>query len=536
MNADTVLSTASLLWLLLAVGLLATLAAGTVTDRYRQTIVTAVGSLTRLLLGLGLFAVILYVTLYFLALVGGFYESLTCKVVTLPACEDPLALPGWLRLPDQSVGGVIGILPLLGIFLAKSMQGPKPESAVMPGNRWSGLLTWLYASAGIIAIFFIELWLAWLRGAAEAADRQVRLSLGLDADLPAAYLGVAQWGAVVLALGLSVVVVYLGVAGRYGLQVSGRGFAELRHGAGLVSLGGALLQVLAGGLTRVWTTVAITVGRLGLKLRYGLTRLYSMAMIALGRAALKIQSVLARTWAFLAILLGRIVLWFGRLGRRRNQGTTLILLAGVLGGLAAQPAMARTYVVLQDISGGEETRLGATNQLILNWADPSPQLALLSRNDRLIVIPIRAPGHLDTVYSTLFNATYPGSQLDRYAFYAELRNALPDTVDDAWGTAVSEALRSAAFYLREAGPEEERVLIIFGNGEDHSPAPIEPSELADGLQGALVIRFNAGLDTHEHWTAVFTAAGARAQLVYDAAATRLLRNEELFRAIERAFE
>src|SRR5690606_31027207 len=41
-------------------------------------------------------------------------------------CEDPLALPGWLALPEASVGGVIGILPLLGIFLAKALQ---PRSA-----------------------------------------------------------------------------------------------------------------------------------------------------------------------------------------------------------------------------------------------------------------------------------------------------------------------------------------------------------------------------------------------------------------------
>src|SRR5690606_36123824 len=152
--------------------------------------------------------------------------------------------------------------------------------------------------------------------------------------------------------------------------------SEIRHGAGLVSLIGALLQILAGGLTSAWTAVAIALGRLALKLRQGLTHLYSTAMIALGRAALKIQSVLARTWAFLAILLGRIVLWFGRLGRRRTHGTALVLLAGALSALAAQPAFARTYVVLQDISGGEESRLEATNQLILNWADPSPQLAL----------------------------------------------------------------------------------------------------------------------------------------------------------------
>lgn len=483
-----------------------------------------------MLVGLGLFALILYVTLYFLALVGGFYESLTCKVVTLPACEAPLALPSWLRLPAQSVGGVIGILPLLGIFLAKSLQQPATGNAVMPGSRWSGFLTWLYASASIIAIFAVELWLAWLRGAAEAADRQVRLSLGLDADLPAAYLGVAQWGAVVLALGLSVVVVFLGVAARYGLQVSGKGFSEL-----LVSLAGAVLQIIAGGFISAWTTVAIVTGRLALKIRQGITGLYAAGMIALGRGALKLQSLLARTWMFLAILLGRMILWFGRLGRRRNTGAALFLIAASLTGMAVNAAEARTYIVLQDMSGGEEARLESTNQQILGWADPSPQLALLARNDRLIVIPIRAPGRLDTVYSTLFNATYPGSQLDRFTFYAELRNVLPDTVDDAWGTAVSEALRSAAFYLREAGPGEERVLIIFGNGEDHSPDPIERAELADGLQGTLVIRFNAGLDTRDHWAGIFTAAGAREQLVYDQAATRLLRNEELFQAIERAF-
>ncbi len=532
MNPDLFTSTVGLLWLLLAVGLLATIAAGTVTERYRQTVAAALGALMRLALGLGLFAVLLYTTLYFLALVGGFYESLTCKVVTLPACEDPLALPAWLALPDQSVGGVIGILPLLGIFLAKSLQGPKPAERLAAGSRWSGLLTWLYANASIIAIFFVELWLAWLRGAAEAADRQVRLSLGLDADLPAAYLGVAQWGAVVLALGLSAVVVFLGVAARYGLRVSGQGFTEMRHGAGLVGLTGAVLQILAGGLIAAWITVAIAIGRFALKLRHSLTGLYAAGVIALGRLALKLYSTGARTWSFLAIVIGRTVLWFGRLGRRRSTGALVLLLAA---GLLLSTGEARTYIVLQDMSGGEAERLPDTNRMILSWADPSPQLALLSRNDRLIVIPIRAPGHLDTVYATLFNATYPGSQLDRFAFYAELRNVLPDSVDEAWGTAVSEALRSAAFYLREAGAEAEKVLVIFGNGEDHSPEPILSEELLPGMEGTLIVRLNAGLDTHDYWTGIFESAGARGQLVFDRAATRLLRAEELMRAIEREF-
>src|SRR5690606_786747 len=96
----------------------------------------------------------------------------------------------------------------------------------------AGFLSWLQANAALVGIFVVELWLAWLRGAAEAADRQVRLALGLDADLPAAYLGVAQWGAVVLALGLSVVVVFLGVVAQHGLHVAGRGVAGLRQGAG----------------------------------------------------------------------------------------------------------------------------------------------------------------------------------------------------------------------------------------------------------------------------------------------------------------
>src|SRR5690606_7177667 len=212
------------------------------------------------------------------------------------------ALPAWLALPEASVGGVIGILPLLGIFLAKALQprsaaekardeevasaerdaaqggtgaqglaaadpirtlgtnyfvferegglvsvlstdklppGLQPqhllEKAQAPKPLRERIVTsasaWLAANAALIGIFLVEMWLAWLRGAAEAADRQVRLSLGLDADLPAAYLGVAQWGAVVLALGLSVVVLFLGVIARYGIKVAGRGFDGLRQGA-----------------------------------------------------------------------------------------------------------------------------------------------------------------------------------------------------------------------------------------------------------------------------------------------------------------
>src|SRR5690606_11926208 len=252
------MNTIGIIYLALILLLLGTLASRGVALRLREVLSVTPGSAVRLLVGLVMFAGVLYVTAYFLGLVGGFYESLTCKVVTLPSCEDPLALPAWLGLPEASVGGVIGILPLLGIFLAKSMQSRRPQPAASSAEvavfsagaeqaetrataitrrerLSSGLLTWLVANASLIAIFFVELWLAWLRGAAEAADRQVRLSLGLDAELPAAYLGVAQWGAVVLALGLSAVVVFLGVAARYGLLNSGRGFSQLRHGAGLVS-------------------------------------------------------------------------------------------------------------------------------------------------------------------------------------------------------------------------------------------------------------------------------------------------------------
>src|SRR5690606_20349889 len=194
---------------------------------------------------------------------------------------------------------------------------------------------------------------------------------------------------------------------------------------------------------------------------------------------------------------------------------------------------ATTYVVLQDASGGEASRLEAANKMVLSWADPSPQLALLERHDRLIVIPVRAPGELDTVYAALFNAAYPGSQLDRFAFFAELRSVLPDEVDPGWGTGLSEALRTAAFYLRDAPPEHERVLVVFGNGEDHSAAPVTAAELAPALQGAVVLRLNAGLEERDRWTALYDEAGAEAQVVYDQAATRLLSVQELKQALER---
>src|SRR5690606_4801 len=123
-------------------------------------------------------------------------------------------------------------------------------------------------------------------------------------------------------------------------------------------------------------------------------------------------------------------------------------------------ASATTYMVLQDVSGGEAVRLEAANQMLLRIADPSPQLSLLQRHDRLVVIPVHAPGALDTVYAALFNAAYPSSQLDRYAFFAELKNVLPTSVDDGWGTGLSEALRSAAVYLSEAPPDDQRVLVV----------------------------------------------------------------------------
>src|SRR5690606_42149907 len=98
--------TLSIIYLVTLLLLLATVASRSVAAEHRLVIGRALGSTARVLLGLGLFAVTLYASTYFLSLVGGFYESLTCKVVTLPACEDPLNLPAWLRLPPQSVGGV----------------------------------------------------------------------------------------------------------------------------------------------------------------------------------------------------------------------------------------------------------------------------------------------------------------------------------------------------------------------------------------------------------------------------------------------
>jgi hypothetical protein len=647
------------LYLVVALLLLGTLAAQSVAARHRYVIGVTFGSALRLLVGLGLFAVVLYATAYFLGLVGGFYESLTCKVVTLPSCEDPLALPAWLGLPEASVGGVIGILPLLGIFLAKALQpkggratdsvagapsvlgaaGPRgaagltgrapdggdglggsvaapprnyfvfereggaysvlatedlPAALLPPDVRralaeqasprpWrerllAGFLAWLSANGALIAIFLVEMWLAWLRGAAEAADRQVRLALGLDADLPAAYLGVAQWGAVVLALGLSVVVLFLGVAAQHGLHVAGRGFAGLRQGAGLVDLVGSTLAVFASGLRNAWTVSAIAIGRFALKAQSALTRLWVLSITAFGRALLKLQSGAMRAWAFLAILIGTFVLllsrvfgrlfvWLGSLGRcrgrgggpppepqpgasleepvvaappepvgvRRPGGGVLALAALLdLALLAPTARAATTYVVLQDVSGGEVSRLEDANKQLLSWADPSPQRALLQRFDRLVVIPVRAPGELDTVYSALFNAEYPGSQLDRFAFYAELRSVLPAHVDAAWGTGLSEALRSAAYYLRDVPDGEAKVLVVFGNGEDHSPEPVTAEELKPALEGAVVVRLNAGLEERDRWTQLYEEAGAKAQLVYDQAATRLLTIEELRRDLGRA--
>ncbi len=538
------------LYLAVMLLLLATVAARSVAQRHGAVISETLGDLVRLLLGLALFAGVLYVTGYFLGLVGGFYESLTCKVVTLPSCEDPLPLPGGLGLPAASVGGVIGILPLLGIFLAKALQPrtaarrTEAESQGQGRSLLAGLLAWLSVNGSLIAIFFVELWLAWLRGAAEAADRQVRLSLGLDAELPAAYLGVAQWGAVVLALGLSVVVLYLGVTARYALGVANRGFSGMQHGAGIVALLRSVLVILASGLETAWVTGAIVIGRFALKLQNAAAGLFATLMIALGRVALKLQDAVINSWVFASVLLGRLVLFlsrvlgrvFARVGgwfaRRPPSGVLALALVAALG--AGASVEATTYVVLQDVSGGEGSRLGAANQLLLRWSDPSPQLALLQRFDRLIVIPVRAPGQLDTVYSALFNGVYPGSQLDRYAFYAELRSVLPDEVDDSWGTGLSEALRSAVFYLNDADPEEDRVLVVFGNGEDHSPLRITPGELWPGLDGALVIMLNAGLEETGAWRDLYRSAGARAVIAYDQAATRLLSVQELQRAIQQA--
>ncbi len=527
----------SLLSLLLLAAILASLAARAVTLTTRQEVANNLGSFFKLVLGLGLIALLVYVTLYFLALVGGFYEALTCKVVTLPACEDPLPLPTWLRLPEQSVGGVIGILPLLAVFMAKAVQSamppPLPESAF--DTHWAvrGLRRLGRAVAhnfGVIVILAIEVWLAYLRGSAEAADRQVRLALGLDSELPLAYLSVAQWGAVVLALGLSAVVIYLGIMARYGRLLAQRAFAELDYGAGIVTMTLGLIKVFANALVQVWTMIAIALGRFALKLQSVLYRLWAAGLIAVGRFLLKAQSFVYRSWAFLATTLGWTVIYLGRLRRPGRRAVESLAFVTLLAGAGLVQGSV-TYVVLVDASGGEAERLPATRQMVLGWADPSPQRALLARGDRLIVIPIVAPGNLDTVYSARFNASYPSSQLERYDFFVQLRDALPSEVDPNWGTGLSEALRAAAFYLREAAGE--RVLIVFGNGEDHSPEPITAAELEPALQGALVVHLNAGLEEIERWRALFAEAGASAQLVYDLAATRSLRQEELAAALDK---
>ena len=485
------------------------------------------GSLAQLLLGLGALTLTTYVVLYFLSLIGGFYESLTCKVVTIPSCEDPLGLPAWLRLPAQSVGGVMGVLPLVAVFLAKVLQPttpPLPDVSDRP--LWEGLtrrsLVWLGNNMGLIFILGLELWLAWLRGAAEASDRQLRLQLGLDSELPQAYLSVAQWGAVVLALGLSAVVIYLGIVGRHSRILLVRALGDLRYGAGLMNLLSALFRALAAALIALWTMTAITLGRLLLKTQSAIFRLWAMSMIAFGRLLLKLQSVLYSAWAFLATTVGWTLVWLSRIGRR-GRGRTLEVLAFtlILGGWGV--SYAATYVVLIDATGSEAERIQETNGTVLAWADPSPQRALLERGDRLVVIPIRAPGNLDATYSALFNATYPSSQLERYDFFITLRDALPTEVDTDFGTGLSEALRAAAFYLREA--EGEKVLVVFGNGEDHSPEAVQPADLP--LENTTVVHLNLGLEERERWQDLYQQAGAADTLLYDLAATRSLRQVEL---------
>ena len=486
------------------------------------------GSLVQLLLGVGALALTTYVVFYFLSLIGGFYESLTCKVVTIPSCEDPLGLPAWLRLPPQSVGGVMGVLPLIAVFLAKVLQPsapPLPDVSDKP--LWEGLtrraLAWLANNMGLIFILGLELWLAWLRGAAEASDRQLRLQLGLDSELPQAYLGVAQWGAVVLALGLSAVVIYLGIVGRYSRVLMGRALADLRYGAGLMDILSAFFWLLASGVVALWTLSAITLGRLLLKTQSALFRIWAVLMIAFGRLLLKTQSILYQSWAFLATTLGWTLVWLSRIGRRGRTGRTVEAVVFVFVLSSWGLSYATTYIVLPDATGSEAERILETDQTILSWADPSPQRALLERGDRLIVIPIRAPGNLDPTYSALFNATYPSSQLERYDFFITLRDALPTEVDTDFGTGLSEALRAAAFYLGEA--EGDKVLIVFGNGEDHSPEPITASELS--LADTTVVHLNLGLNEREKWASLYQQAGAADTLLYDLAATRSLRQEEL---------
>ena len=490
------------------------------------------GALVQLLIGLTVTALITYVVMYFLSLIGGFYESLTCKVVTIPACEDPLGLPAWLRLPAQSVGGVMGVLPLLAVFLAKTLQARHAPLQLTDDMRWyqragTQLWHWLGNNFGIVLILIIELWLAALRGGAEAADRQVRIALGLDQDLPAAYLSIAQWGAVVLALGLSALVIYLGMLARYSRLLIVDAFTRLEYGAGLVSLTAGLIKMLANTLVVLWTVTAVAVGRLALKLQSAAQRLWAAALIAIGRFALKVQSFTYRSWVFFATTVGWTVLGVRNLFKRDAPRRPLeVLVAAALTVASVSGlAQANTFVVLFDATGSEAGRLGETQQTVLSWADPSPQRALLSRGDRLIVIPIRAPGQLDLNYSALFNATYPSNQLDRYAFYTDLRAALPQQVDSEPGTDVSASLRAAELYLQDV--TDKKILIVFGNGEDHNPDPIQASELSDALADATVIHLNMGLEQRDKWRDLYETAGASTIRLFDLAATRSLRQEDL---------
>jgi hypothetical protein len=497
---------------------------------------SVLGSLVQF--GLGLFTLLLvtYGVIYFLGLVGGFYESLTCKVVTLPACEDPLALPTWLRLPEQSVGGVIGILPLLGIFLAKVLQPKTKPLAPIENASWQVRFLrqtghWFANNAGLVFVFVIELWLAFLRGSAEAADRQVRIALGLDQDLPSAYLAVAQWGAVVLALGLSIVVVYLGIVGQYARLLIASSLAGLEYGAALVKPFIDFIHLIARGFIDLWKAVAISLGRLLLKLQSGLYRLWTIGVTALGRFLLKTQDFLYRAWIFIATTLGWLLLGLSYLFRRRSRRTleSLVMIA-LVGGWSYSHAT--TYVVLFDATGSEQERLEDTSRQVLGWADPSPERALLSRGDRLVIIPIQAPGNLDLTYSALFNATYPSSQLDRYAFFTELRDALPTIADTDDGTGLSDSLRAARTYLEDA--QDERVLIVFGNGEDHSANPVTAPELGNALANATVVHLNLGLEQRERWETLYREAGSSRLLLYDLAATRSLRELELKEALQQS--
>jgi hypothetical protein len=390
---------------------------------------------------------------------------------------------------------------------------------------------------GIVFVFAVELWLAYLRGSAEAADRQVRLSLGLDADLPAIYLSVAQWGAVVLALGLSLVVVYLGVVGKYGRRLMGSAFARLEYGAALVSVLSVFLAVVAAVLVDLWRAIAIAIGRLALKVQSATQRLWVLLAVALGRMALKTQSFLYRSWVFLAVAVGRPfeVGWYAlrylsgaRKGKLEDAVKSLLIL-GLLSGLGLSEA--KTFVVLFDATGSEASRIEEMGKKLLAWADPSPERSILARGDRLILIPIVAPGNLDRNYSALFNATYPSSQLERYSFYTDLRDSVPVEVDSDSGTGLSDSLRAASFYLEEAA--DERVLLLFGNGEDHSLAPIQAEELTESLQGASVIHFNIGLESRDYWRDLFERAGAVNIQMFDLAATRSLSQAELEDALSR---